>query len=159
MRYVESHLERSNIPYSYRGRHIYIPTRDRYQPKEICDHLRIPEIQYFENGKRSTLFVPDKHLIRRDASSFFEKEKLGVTLADVMKLQSQKKRQTKATKKINTSDNADDGDWVSLTELKRRKREQNKQEKEEKRIAKIKEDNYLPFVGKFTDKKPKLGLF
>ena len=120
--------------------------KDRYLPKEICDHLCIPDIQYFEDGKRSTLFVPDKNLIRHDADSFFHKLKVGLKLSEELSQHSPQKTKTRARKGITASTDNDDGNWVSLTELKRRKREKNKKEKEEKKMAKFKEDNYLPFV-------------
>lgn len=166
MRYVESYLERNDIPYNYRGRSIYVPTKDRYQPKEICDHLKLPDIQYFEDGKRSTLFVANKKFIARDASSFFSKAKIGVTLEDVGKLQKEKlkakKKADKLAKELAKADKlvyVNDDEGLSLAKFERLKREKLKQEKEERSIAKIKEDNYLPFVWKFVDKKPKLWLF
>lgn len=123
MRYVESYLERCDIPYNYRGRQIYIATRDRYQPKEICDHLKIPEIQYFEDWKRSSLFVPNKKFIRRDANSYFEKQRLSVTLAEVTKLQAKKKKQTKAADKFSKPVSLVDNDGISLAKFEKPKRD------------------------------------
>jgi len=60
MESVLKYLERYDIPHMHCYDSIRVYPRDHFEARDICEHLRITDVHYFENGKPINLFKPKR---------------------------------------------------------------------------------------------------
>lgn len=60
MESVLKYLERNDFPHMHCYDSIRVYPRDHFEARDICEHLRITDIHYFENGKPLNLFQPKR---------------------------------------------------------------------------------------------------
>lgn len=64
MESVLKYLERNDIPHMHCYDSIRVYPRDHFEARDICEHLRITDIHYFENGKPLDLLKPKRWAVR-----------------------------------------------------------------------------------------------